>query len=543
MSPDRPADGRKGDQQGDQPGDHEAGERALVRELRDHDDAESWLAAGLSLARLVRPGADELVRIAPWLHGALAESGELPPAGIIADIGHIVTGRSLRVVAPLPDAGAALRDAVSSYEDHVLGRLEADPRIDAIIDAVVRLPAQRRDDAVALFCVHLLARIGFDAGVSIGPGIARRVLYMPTEDIASRGHEALTEADLIHDMLIVGYRRMTTAARRIGTLVSEPEVFLMENFEALGELTHRLAIEQMIEVAEALSEALPRRLKPRPRADVGRIPTPLAAEDNYPTGGFSSLSTSGSMENLVISELIYMDDVPQGDGDDEHPRDAIDLFDLRYAEGELLYYTRDESVFVRNRRTIQFILMPDLAGLRFKDAEMRWQRLVVAFGAIACAIRRLATWLEGEGLSFRAVFVSDPDLVVANAEPLAGERGLCAILLREWIAKEMAEVTIEPSLDAVLARAADEVRVAEIDAIVFSARPIEVDREEIPGVVLGNLVMGEPAPVLRWPQRPEATTAPGIARDTPGGDEEDERRVELWRAWTRVTLEMLQEIL
>ncbi len=491
------------------------------RELRDHEEAMAWLAAGLTLSRLARPSSDEYVQVAPWLLGALSEAGAIPPAGVIADIGRLLTGHSLRGVAPLPTVSPELRDAVSGYEDYVLGRLEADPRMEAICDAIARLPSEQRDAAVALFCVHLLARIQYDRSVAIGPGIARRVLHMPLDDIARLGHAAMTEADTVYDDLVAGYRGLISAARRMGSLISEPEVFLMENFEALGELTHRLAIEQMLEVADALSASLPRRLKPRPRVDRGSIPTPLAAEDNYPTGGFSSLSTSGSMENLVVSELIYME---------EKRSDAIDLFDLRYAEGELLYYTRDESVFVRNRRVITLALLPDLAGARFKDADLDWQRLIMAFGVINCCIRRLAEWLEGEGLFFRTVFASEPD----GMEPLLGERGLCTILLREWIAKEMAEVSTAPSLAAILEGAAEDARSAETDVVVFSAHPVAL--EPIPGVLLGNVSLGEPQPFLQWTHRSDRAADP-VAKPEP------ERRPDLWQSWIRMTLELLQEIL
>ena len=500
-------------------------EHQLVRELRDRDVAEAWLAAGIGLSRLTRPDPDELVTLAPWLLGTLSEAGNLPPAGVVADIGHLLTGRSLRAVQPLPAMNAELRDAVSSYEDHLLGRLEADPRMDEVTDAIASLPAEQRDPAIALFCVHLLARIGYDAGVALGPGIARRVLHKPLDDIVRLGHAAMTEAGLAYEALVAGYRSASTAARRMGSLIGEPEVFLMENFGALGELTHRMAIEQMIEVTEALSASLPRRLKPRPRNERGFIPTPLAAEDNYPTGGFAALSTSGSIENLVISELIYMND---------ESTDDIDLFDLRYAEGDLLYYTRDESVFVRSRRTITFVLLPDLVAARFKDSELRWQRLIVVFGLIACCVRWLARSLEGEGLLFRVVFVPTQSFF----EPLAAERGLCTILLREWIARQMAEVTVSSSLDELLASASQDARGAESDVIVFAARSLEL--QPIPGVLLGSVDVGEPVPVLSWGHR---STPDRTGEDADAGADSGARHNDLWQAWMRTTLELLQEIL
>ena len=490
-------------------------------ELRDPHDAELWLAGGLCLSRLVDPASDEYVVSAPWIVGALSESGAIPPAGVIADIGHLLTGRSLRSVAPLPQVGAEMRAAISGYEDHVLGRLEADPRMEAVADAIARLPAHRHADAVALFCVHLLTRIAFDASVAIGPGIARRVLLLPAEEIASLGHEAMPEATGVYQSLLHGYRGLSAGARRMGSLIGEPAVFLMENFEALGELTQRLAIEQMIEVSDALSEALPRRLKPRTRIDRGQIPTPLTAEDNYPTGGFSSLSTSGSLENLVVSELIYME---------EERDDNIDLFDLRYAEGELLYYTRDESVFVRNRRVLRFALMPDLARVRFKDTGLAWQRSILAFGMIAFCIQRLGEWLEGEGLSFQVVFIAG-DPTGEPSQNLDGERALCAILLREWIAREMAEVTTAPSLDQVITVASEDARSAESSLIVLSAQAM--DLAPIPDLVAGTVALGAPEPSLSWLHRPEP----------PRPSEPDTgRQIDLWQSWLRLALELLQEI-
>ena len=78
----------------------------------------------------------------------------------------------------------------------------------------------------------------------------------------------------------------------------------------------------MLEASERIGQTLPRHVRAR-RRDGSHL-TPLAEEDRYPTGGFAALTNAGSPENLVASELVYMDD-----GSD------IDLFDVRFAEGEL----------------------------------------------------------------------------------------------------------------------------------------------------------------------------------------------------------------
>lgn len=489
------------------------------RELRDRAHAEAWLAAGLCLARLSRPGAEEHARMAPWLLGVLSESGTLPPAGVIADIAHLLLGRSMRAIQPLPDIDARLGQVIHAYEDHVLGRLDADPRLDAVLDAITRLPPVHHDRAVVLFSTHILLRMGHDTGVALSPGVVRRVLRLPVDEVCGKGLAAMTGVSEIFEALVAGYQSLITGARRLGTLIGEAEVFLMENLEALGELTQRIAIEQMIDVMDALSATLPRRLKPAGRHERERIPTPLAAEDQYPTGGFAALSTAGSLENLVASELIYMEE--RGAESD------IDLFDLRYAEGELLYYTRDESVFVRGRRVITLAFMPDLESVRFKDASLSWQRLVMALGLMMACVHRLAEWLAGEGLLFRVVFVREPGH--AAGDPLAAERSLCGLALRELVARGVVDMAPALELGTLMQETREHARWARASVLVISAD--RVDIEPVPGALVGRLCLADAEPALDWL---DSAGPPG----TDAGAEADP-----WASWARVLLDILQALL
>ncbi|MFP2927326.1 hypothetical protein ACLESO_19440 [Pyxidicoccus sp. 3LG] len=192
-----------------------------------------------------------------------------------------------------------------------------------------------------------------------------------------------------------------------------------------------MALEQAVEAAEALSRTLPPKLRARPVS--GPTPTTLEDEAAFPQGGFASVSNVGSLENLVTSELVYMEDEPD-----------LDLFDVRYVEGELLYYTRDESVAVRRRRVITFVLLPGLADARVKDAGLRWQRAVVALGLVLCLVRRLSKWLGHEDLRFRVVFPQDG----TGTAPLEAERGLCELLLREWRARARPRSSPHPTWTA-----------------------------------------------------------------------------------------------
>ena len=489
-------------------------------ELRDRDQAESWLAGGLCLMRLQPLDADIPLRVSPWLVGVLSDFGALPPPGALADIGHLLTGSPMRAMVPVPPVDPELTRVMHAYEDHVLGRLDADPRLDAIGDAIARMPEEKRDRAVPLFVAHLARRLGHRAAVALSPGTIRQMTNLTAEELVTLGHSALVPASEVTRSLIAGYEDLIAGARRLGSLITEAEVFLIENLDALSDLTQRIAIGQIIEIADALAAAMPRRLKPSSRSRRARIPTPLASEDHYPTGGFSALSTSGSIENLVISELIYMEE-------DDEATEGVDLFDLRYAEGELLYYTRDESVFVRGHREISFVLMPDLIRARFKDPQLRWQRLIMVLGLLNCCVRRLVEWLADEGLRFRILFVSEgrsPD-----DDPLHVEFGLSELSLREWVRKEIVEVAYVDQLDQALTQA--EVRALSVraDVVVVSAERTPVTAPA--GVQLGHLWVDDAEPVTAWAA--EGATAPSRADESS----------DLWPAWVRATLELLQALL
>jgi hypothetical protein len=430
----------------------------VTLELRDRDQAERWLLGGLALMRLSTPTADELLRVTPWLLALVDDVPSLPPAGMIADVGRLLLGRGLTLAPSLVPPGAErLRAALRAYEDEWLGRLAADSRVDAAADAVARLPENLRAQAIALVAGSILDRVGFSAGAAVSPGVARRLLNRTAPENLTRGLEAVRQTGETLDQLALGYEGLVQRARQARQLLDEPDVFALENLTVLGSLAQRVAIAQVIEAAGELGRALPKRLKPR-RRTLGPTPTKLEDESAYPVGGFASMSTSGSLENLVTSELIYMD---------EQAAD-VDLFDMRYVEGELLYYTRDEAIFVRQRRAIDFVLDTSLVEARFKDPELRWQRLVTALGLVACATRKLYEWLNEEALTIRVLFLRDS---MGNL-PLAAERGLCQLVLREWIDKGMAEVG-DTTLAELATAAAVEARRARVQVVLVGPPALE----------------------------------------------------------------------
>jgi hypothetical protein len=479
-------------------------------ELRGPQDAERWLCAGLSLARLEGSAPEALAEAVPWLLAALTERQALPPLGALVDLGRLGAGAPLASGGGAADVPPRLRAAVRAYEDHLLARLAADPHLEAAVNALARMPAALRPRGLAFLAGRVLERIEFSGGAAVSPGLVRRVLERPPGELLQAGFAALRQPAVV-EWMAEGYEALAAAARRARALLGEAEVFTLENLEQLQGLAQRLALEQVVEAAEALEQALPARPRSRPPPR-GRIPASLEDEAAYPQGGFSSVSNVGSLENLVTSELIYMEDEA-----------GLDLFDVRYVEGELLYYTRDESLFVRRRRVVTFVLQPGLAEARVKDAGLRWQRLVLVLGLVLGLVRRLTVWLREEDLRFRVVFVSEQ----ADPGPLEAERGLSELLLREWRARGIAEVEKASVLDEVLTQAVADAKRARVDVVLIGAGGKHEVGEVDARVGVTVLDVSQPHP----------RASGGPLRERAG------RPLSAWEAWMSTMLELAQGLL
>ncbi len=345
----------------------------------------AWLSGGLALARL--PGAPR--RAAAWAAELLAASHTLPVLALVADVGALLHGEPLLLGAPPPPVA---RRATLAYEDQLLGRLASERLLVRASDATLRLPPRLRARAVAHVCAALLARLGTPARV-VPPALARAFLADPRPDPSSVG-SCLEELEAL-----------AAAARGAGVLLHEADVAVLEQPVFLESAAQRLAARQVLEAADELEATLPRRHRRRRR--VGS--RPATGEGAWPAGGLASIAPGSSLENLVPSELVYME-----------PGAALDLFAMRWAEGDLLTYVRDETLTHAAHETVVFVLGPELAAERFRHEGERWQRLVLVLGALVCAARRLqepATRVE---------------LCFVDGGRLDPERDLCRLLDPRW---------------------------------------------------------------------------------------------------------------
>src|SRR5206468_6673496 len=108
------------------------------------------------------------------------------------------------------------------------------------------------------------------------------------------------------------------AVRHSAEALAPEDVFELEHRTALAEFGERVALRQVLQAASRLEATLPAR-GIRPLDGRQEVPTRVLDEDTYPVGGFSSLSTRGSVESLLHSQLALM----EAEG-------RPDLFDVKF---------------------------------------------------------------------------------------------------------------------------------------------------------------------------------------------------------------------
>ena len=277
---------------------------------------------------------------------------------------------------------------------------------------------------------------------------------------------------------------------------------------------------QIAEAAQLIERHLPARVR-RSEATRGRTPTRVEDESAYPIGGYASISTLGGIESLVSSELIYMSPAEARAAGD------VDLFDLRWASGELLKYTRDESVHTRERRTICFALAPELDAARIKDPELPFQRLVVSLGGLVAGLRKLCAWLDEAELHLHVLSIASPPVPGrAKSQPLEAELELIRLILREQLESGVVEILGLDSPQAARAYAEEAAQGGGSDLVWMLGTPW---RAPEPPVVREHALSVDEA-------QPRVWTDPG------SGTEERAVRASGWEAWLRAFGELLQAL-
>ncbi len=443
-------------------------------ELRDLDAARRYILDGLLLQRAIKPTANTVKRALEWAMEIASSGHPLPPTGFVADVGNVALGvdaeQRVREAHPVPGWPPALG---RSYEDHVLGKLYADWTFERAGDALRKYKDKDRVRGLAYIVNQIRERAGI-SGVLLPPAVIRALQTTNPDEVIQTGYDGLVR-DGPSPLLVQMYESLVSAGRRIAEVLAPEDVIALEQGTAIADMGQYVAHRQILQTTARLESKLPGR-PVKPLSGRKEVPTRVLDEDQYPVGGYTSISSRGSIESLLHSQLAYMED------------ETPDLFDMKFVRDELFYYSRDENQFLRRRRAFVFVLFPDLLAARFKDAELPCQRIVLIQSTILALVRKLTDWLSTDAIRFEVLFVQD-----GGKNPLAEEAALLKLLLREPIERGDGEVLDVPDHDAVLTHLNRLTRMAQVHCLVSATEPFDMDLDN---VVVTELIVSGPRPEI-----------------------------------------------
>jgi len=427
------------------------------------------IAAALTCA-VVDGGSDDdrVVTALRWGVDVWGAGLDAAPLWLIHDLGYALLrgraarfkgGRAVSGLAVFDDDAALLRAARLAYEDRVVAPWLAEPSFVAAHVIVAGLPAPLRDRAVAHALTLALERVVVGVGLRAG-NVARLRAALERSSGPERVADAVTLARRATPRALAAVVQQLERVR--GALGGQP-LFLEEDLWELAHLQDlpgegaRLALRTVHATMARLPPPTP-GLVARLRRRARDVAVDEATVDVFPAGGFDAMSTRGTFENLVRSEVAYV-----GEGRVTDARGlptGPDLFDLRYVEGELLYYTRDESPLFEQRRALTLIV-EHTDTLRHKVAALPAQTIVLALAVCLRVHRDLADVVGAAALQTAFALGGDDPAVVDE------ERALLATSLRADVAHRRVAL-IEPATAPLRGR------------VVLSPRPPPTAMREAP---------------------------------------------------------------
>ncbi len=393
-----------------------------------------------------------------WLRARWDAGDEHLPLGLVHDLGHVLLrGRDFRFASSrdLARWPASERESRLRYEDRVLGRWALDP---SVLDAHVAI--------AGMAPAHRDAAIAHAVGLALAPvlrGTDSLVLGNPAH-LRALGPEALARvpsgfegwAAVVDD----GWRRWShdqledcVRALPAGRLLHPEDLWELAHLPELPSESARLSLREVNRMAAGIGRVSP-AVALSVRHTAREVPVDAEESDVYPAGGFDAVSTRGAFDNLVRSEVSYV-----GEGTTEPG--GVDLFDVRFAESELLYYTRDESPLMDARRDVTLVLDRP-AEQRTKHPDVPGQTLVLTQALVLALQADLVRVFGTAGSRSRVAWrcATPEDRAAANEE-----RALLAIPLAAEIAHRRVELSVVTAW-------AD---LADVGRVVFSPRPPDRD--------------------------------------------------------------------
>lgn len=323
--------------------------------------------------------AESLPAALGWLRALWEEGLDALPLDLVHDLGMLLAeGRSFVFASSrdLAEWSDEERGARLAYEDRVLGRWILDPSVADAHVAISGLSGALKPRAIAHAIGLALGTASRAAGLASGNPATLRSSFRealalceawPTRHVAGEA-----PVDASWQAWALEQRAAIVEALGEGKLFSPEDLWEIAHLADLPNESSRLALRELHAQAGAIGGVSPGvAMAVRRRAQ--EVAVDEDDSSHYPAGGFDALSTRGRFENLVRSEVAYVDAGREELG-------AIDLFDVRFAQGELLFYTRDESPLFDQRRRVTVVIERPL-DQRHKHPELAAQTLVLVDAA------------------------------------------------------------------------------------------------------------------------------------------------------------------
>ena len=188
---------------------------------------------------------------------------------------------------------------------------------------------------------------------------------------------------------------------------SEIDQFVLDT-DKINEIKHAsLFIKKSVRTQKRLIEKISQSLQTINVEEIARDEQTqdfIEADDAfyYPRGGINELTRKGSFESILPSELAFIDEAV---GEDEN---SADMFSLRYAENEILYFQRDDGYIRRKHYAVNIVLW-DFLSFRKLIPELEHTFDVYLESAIHRFIKDFMTFANAKGLKLNIYWVYKND--------------------------------------------------------------------------------------------------------------------------------------
>jgi hypothetical protein len=372
-----------------------------------------------------------------WLRTCWEAGEEHLPLHVVHDLGMLLlhgSGFRFSSSANLGKWPEEERQVRLAYEDRVLGKWAVDPSILAAHIEIAGMRPSHQEAAVA-HAIHIALSKPLSLVEDLPAGNAAHLRLMSLEFLAKLPETFSEWEPLDPEWRAWGLVQLDlcTKALSTGRLYEDEDLWEITHFPQLPSESARLSLREM-NTAAARIGAIPPAMALDVERKAQEVAIDIDTSDLYPAGGFDALSTKGAFENMVRTEVSYV-----GEGATE--KGGIDLFDVRFVEGELLFYTRDESPLLDARREVTWVIDRP-ADLRHKHPRLPAQTLVLVQGA-ALMYQADLLRLFGPAGSFMQVVWR----IESQEDQKAAEEEL-ALLSLAWtseLAHERVSLSISPS--------------------------------------------------------------------------------------------------